>query len=60
VLSFVATLPEHKTYGLDFNIGVSLQAILEVYKLAEKYEMKELADKTAGLLNRYYGGMPGK
>ena len=60
VLSFVATLPETKTYGLDFNIGVSLQAILEVYKLAEKYEMKELADKTAGLLNRYYGGMPGK
>ncbi len=58
VLSFVTTLPEHKNYGLDFNIGISLQAIIEVYKLAEKYGMTELANKTTEQLNKFYGEVP--
>jgi hypothetical protein len=57
-LNFVADLPDDKTYGLDYNIGVPLQALYEVYKLASKYEMTSLAGRTADEINRFYGEVP--
>jgi hypothetical protein len=59
-LSFITTLPEQKTHGLDFNIGISLQAIIEVYKLAETYGMEELALKATEQLNKFYGEAPAR
>ena len=60
MLSFISTLPENKTYGLDFNMGISLQALYEVYRLADRYGMTALAVKATEELNRFYGEMPVK
>jgi hypothetical protein len=60
MLSFISTLPENKTYGLDFNMGISLQALYEVYRLADHYGMTALAVKATEELNRFYGEMPVK
>jgi hypothetical protein len=57
-LNFIAGLPEDKTYGLDYNIGVPLQALYEVYKLSGKYGMTALAARTTEEINKFYGEMP--
>lgn len=57
-LNFIAGLPDDKTYGLEYNIGVPLQALYEVYKLSGRYGMTALADRTAEEINRFYGQMP--
>lgn len=60
MLSFISALPENKTYGLDFNMGISLQALYEVYRLADRYGMTALAVKATEELNRFYGEVPVK
>jgi len=57
-LSFISGLPEKKSYGVDYNASVSLQALLDVYRLAKRYGMSELADRASADLNRFYGEMP--
>jgi hypothetical protein len=57
-LGFIAGLPEEKSYGIDFSASVSLQALLDVYRLATRYGMTELAERASGDLNRFYGEMP--
>jgi hypothetical protein len=57
-LSFIAALPDAKTYGLDFTASVSLQALVDVYRLADRFGMPELAEKSSQELNRYYGEVP--
>jgi hypothetical protein len=60
MLSFISALPENKTYGLDFNMGISLQALYEVYTLADRYGMTSLAVKATEELKRFYGEVPVK
>jgi hypothetical protein len=60
MLRFISALPENKTYGLDFNMGISLQALYEVYRLADRYGMTALAVKATEELNRFYGEVPVK
>lgn len=57
-LNFIAGLPEEKTYGLDYNIGVPLQALYEVYKLSNKFGMTALATRATEEINKFYGEMP--
>lgn len=57
-LTFISSLPDDKTYGLDFTASVSLQALLDVYHLAGRFAMPELAAKASEELNRYYGEVP--
>ena len=58
VLSFIAALPDEKSYGIDYNASVSLQALLDVYRLGSRYGMTDLAARASGELNRFYGEMP--
>jgi hypothetical protein len=60
MLNFISGLPEDKTYGLDFNMGISLQALYEVYRLADRYGMTTLAVKATEELTRFYGEVPVK
>jgi hypothetical protein len=57
-LSFIAALPDEKSYGLDFNASVSLQALLDIYRLATRFGMTELSSTASSELNRFYGEMP--
>jgi hypothetical protein len=59
-LEFILALPENKTYGLDFHSGVSLQSLLDIYRITSSAEMTDMANKAAALLNKYYGLKPGK
>jgi len=59
-LSFISGLPDDKSYGLDYNISVSLQALMDVYRLASRFGMNTLATKASEELTRYYGEMPGR
>ncbi|HUW92690.1 MAG TPA: DUF2723 domain-containing protein, partial [Bacteroidales bacterium] len=57
-LSFIVTLPEKKMFGLEFQAGVSLQAIYEVYNLASAAGLIPLSEKAATELNRFYNKVP--
>ncbi len=59
-LKFVATLPDAKSFGLDFHSGIALQSLLEVYNVATKNGLTDVANNAAEKLNRYYGERPGK
>ncbi len=45
-------------YGLDFQAGVSLQALYEVYNLATAAGLDALAGKAGNELNRFYNKIP--
>ncbi|HHV00398.1 MAG: DUF2723 domain-containing protein [Bacteroidales bacterium] len=60
VLSFIAALPDGKSYGIEYNASVSLQALLDVYRLAAGHGMHEVAARASGELNRFYGEMPAR
>ncbi len=57
-LGFIAALPDNRSYGLEFNASVSLQALLDIYRLATGFGMTELAETASSGLNRYYGEVP--
>jgi MFS family permease len=59
-LNYISDLPDHKGYGLDYTISVSLQALLDTYRLATRYEMQALAVRSSEELNRYYGEVPAR
>lgn len=58
MLNYIGDLPDGKSYGLDYNAGVPLQALYEVYKLAGTYGMTELEARTAAEIKRFYGDLP--
>jgi hypothetical protein len=60
VLTFIAALPDGKSYGIEYNASVSLQALLDVYRLAAGHGMHEVAARASGELNRFYGEMPAR
>ncbi|MCA1742189.1 MAG: hypothetical protein LC630_06960, partial [Bacteroidales bacterium] len=57
-LTFITSLPDDKTYGLDFTVSVSLQALLDIYRKASAFSMNELATRASVELSRYYGEVP--
>jgi len=57
-LTFIASLPDGKSYGIEYHASVSLQALLDVYRLSSGHGMNELAARASGELNRFYGEMP--
>ena len=57
-LTFITSLPDEKTYGLDFTVSVSLQALLDTYRKASAFGMNELAARASGELTRFYGEVP--
>jgi hypothetical protein len=57
-LNFIAALPDRKMYGIDFNASVSLQAILDIYRMASRFGMTDVAARASGELNRFYGEVP--
>jgi hypothetical protein len=59
-LEFISSLPANKSFGLDFHSGVSLQSLYDLYKIANEQGLTDMANKTAALLNKYYGERPGK
>jgi len=58
LLKYVSSLPVHKTYGVDLYTGISLQAIIEVYEIADTYGMTGIMEKANEELNKYYGKVP--
>lgn len=58
VLEFVSGLPQNKSYGLDFNIGISLQSLYSVYNQSRLWMFTSLHEKVAEELNKYYGELP--
>jgi hypothetical protein len=57
-LTFITSLPDDKTYGLDFTVSVSLQALLDTYRKASAFGMNELATRASVELSKYYGEVP--
>jgi Protein of unknown function (DUF2723) len=57
-LTFITSLPDDKSYGLDFTISVSLQALLDTYRKASAFGMNELAARASAELTRFYGEIP--
>jgi len=41
-------------YGLDYPMGISMQTIVDIYRLAIALEDTELTQTTETLINEYY------
>ena len=59
-LEFISALPRNKTFGLDFHSGVSLQSLLDIYRITNAAGITDMSNKAAALLNKYYGEIPQK
>ncbi|HNX67018.1 MAG TPA: hypothetical protein PKH02_09070, partial [Bacteroidales bacterium] len=59
-LEFISALPRNKTFGLEFHSGVSLQSLLDIYRITNAAGITDMSNKTAALLNKYYGEIPQK
>lgn len=57
-LEFLMTLGQGRLYGADYHSGVSLQAIYEVFNIAEAGGLSELMARSNDELNKYYGKVP--
>ncbi len=58
MLSFIAALPEGKSYDVEYHASISLQSLLDIYRLANRYGMEELEERATDELNRYYSEVP--
>ncbi|MGD0583631.1 MAG: DUF2723 domain-containing protein [Bacteroidales bacterium] len=53
-LAYTVSLPAEKRYGMEYPIGINMQALIDIYRMGVKLGIKELADKVEPELNRYY------
>ena len=57
-LRFISSLPVKKMYGSDFHSGISLQAIIDSYKVADEYGLTDIAERANSEMTKYYGKVP--
>ena len=53
-LSYVASLPGSERFGLEYPIGLNMQALIDIYRMGIRLGMKDIADKSEPELNKYY------
>jgi hypothetical protein len=53
-LEHINALPDSFRFGLEYPIGINLQAIIEIYNLASELGLQELRNRIEPDLNRYY------
>jgi hypothetical protein len=56
-LAYCIGLPAEERFGLDYPIGINMQALIDIYRMGARLGMKELSDKVEPELNRYYSAL---
>jgi hypothetical protein len=54
-LDYAITIRPENRFGMDYMIGVNMQAMLDVYNMSEKLGFPEIKAKIEPDLNKYYG-----
>ncbi|HQG36257.1 MAG TPA: DUF2723 domain-containing protein [Bacteroidales bacterium] len=53
-LQYCVELPADKRFGMDYSIGLNMQAFIDIYRMCLRLGMNELADSLEKELNMYY------
>jgi len=54
-LAYVVRLRSNQRFGLDYTIGINMQALLDIYNMSLKMNMESLTRNIEPLINKYYG-----
>lgn len=53
-LSYAVRLRSTQRFGLDYSIGINMQALLDIYNMSVKMKMDSLTKSVEPLVNKYY------
>jgi hypothetical protein len=53
-LAYTVSLTPENRYGMDYPIGINMQALIDIYRMAIRLGIKDLSDKVEPELNKYY------
>lgn len=56
-LNYAISLKSGNRYGLDYPIGINMQALIDVYKMAEQLKLENITKSVEPILNNYYGAL---
>ncbi|HVN56719.1 MAG TPA: DUF2723 domain-containing protein [Bacteroidales bacterium] len=54
-LLYISRIPPAERIGLDYPIGINMQSLIDMYRLANRLGLKDLSATLEGQLNKYYG-----
>lgn len=53
-LKYATSLRSDQRFGLDYTIGINMQALIDIYRMSVNLNMKEMSDRVEPELNKYY------
>jgi hypothetical protein len=53
-LSYATSLRSNQRFGLEYPIGVNMQGLIEIYRMATRLKLDDLVKKVEPELNKYY------
>jgi len=53
-LGYADSLTPERRFGLDYPIGINMQALIDIYRMSIRLGMKDLTNKVEPQLNKYY------
>lgn len=54
-LDYALTLNADTRFGMEYPIGINMQALLDIYNMSQDLNMKDLTEEIEPLINNYYG-----
>jgi hypothetical protein len=53
-LAYSVNIPAEERFGLDYPIGINMQALIDIYRMGARLGMKDISEKVEPELNKYY------
>jgi hypothetical protein len=53
-LGYAIRLRPEDRFGLEYPIGINMQALIDIYRMGEEYKIKSITDKVMPELDKYY------
>jgi hypothetical protein len=53
-LEYAISIKAESRFGLEYPIGINMQALIDIYRMGERLKMKSLTDKVMPVLDKYY------
>ncbi|HLN21310.1 MAG TPA: DUF2723 domain-containing protein [Bacteroidales bacterium] len=54
-LDYALTMDAGSRFGMDYPIGINMQAMLDIYNLSQDLNLEDLTDEIEPIINNYYG-----
>ena len=53
-LAYSVNIPAEERFGLDYPIGINMQALIDIYRMGARLGLKDISEKVEPELNKYY------